>query len=142
MGLLPVATCRGAPPRPALVRHAAPRPEPQQAHREEQARQRTLRIGVVGLSAGHSIAHVLAMEGLAGELRLADFDTVELSNLNRIPASVLDLGVNKAVVAARRIGEIDPYLRVLTIPEGITPRTSAASSTGSIWSLRSATRST
>jgi len=89
--------------------------------RAEQARQRTLRIGVVGLSAGHTIAHVLAMEGLAGELRLADFDTLELSNLNRVPASVLDLGVNKAVVAARRIGEIDPYLRVVTVPEGIQP---------------------
>jgi hypothetical protein len=89
--------------------------------RAEQAHQRTLRIGVVGLSAGHTIAHVLAMEGLAGELRLADFDNVELSNLNRIPGSVLDLGVNKAVVAARRIGEIDPYLRVVTITEGITP---------------------
>src|SRR5450755_314736 len=87
--------------------------------RDEQARQRALRIGVVGLSAGHSIAHVLAMEGLAGELRLADFDTIELSNLNRIPASVLDLGVNKSIVAARRIGEIDPYLRVETVPEGI-----------------------
>jgi nitroreductase len=89
--------------------------------RSEQARQRTLRIGVVGASAGHSIAHVLAMEGLAGELRLADFDTVELSNLNRIPGSVLDLGVNKAVVAARRIGEIDPYLRVVVAEEGIGP---------------------
>ncbi len=88
--------------------------------REEQARLRTLRIGVVGVSAGHSIAHILAMEGLVGELRLADFDTVALSNLNRIPASVLDLGVNKAVVAARRIAEIDPYLRVVVVPEGIT----------------------
>jgi molybdopterin/thiamine biosynthesis adenylyltransferase/nitroreductase len=88
--------------------------------RDEQAKQRTLRIGVVGLSAGHSIAHVLAMEGLAGELRLADFDTLEVSNLNRVPAGVLDLGVNKAVVAARRIGEIDPYLRVVAMPEGIT----------------------
>ena len=87
--------------------------------RAEQARQRRLHIGVVGVSAGHSIAHVLAMEGLAGEIRLADFDTIELSNLNRIPASVLDLGVNKAVVAARRIAEIDPYLRVVVVPEGI-----------------------
>ena len=87
--------------------------------REEQARQRTLRIGVVGLSTGHTIAHVLAMEGLAGELRLADFDTLDLSNLNRIPASVLDLGINKALVAARRIAEIDPYLRVEVLPEGI-----------------------
>jgi molybdopterin/thiamine biosynthesis adenylyltransferase len=89
--------------------------------RAEQARQRSLRIGVVGLSAGHSIAHVIAMEGLAGEIRLADFDTLELSNLNRIPASVLDLGINKAVVAARRIAEIDPYLRVVVEPEGIRP---------------------
>jgi molybdopterin/thiamine biosynthesis adenylyltransferase len=87
--------------------------------RAEQDRQRTLRIGVVGVSSGHSIAHVLAMEGLAGEIRLADFDTLELSNLNRVPASVLDLGVNKAVVAARRIAEIDPYLKVVVVPEGI-----------------------
>jgi molybdopterin/thiamine biosynthesis adenylyltransferase len=89
--------------------------------RDEQARLRTLSIGVVGVSAGHSIAHVLAMEGLAGELRLADFDTLELSNLNRVPASVVDLGVNKAVVAARRIAEIDPYLRVIVQPDGVTP---------------------
>jgi molybdopterin/thiamine biosynthesis adenylyltransferase len=89
--------------------------------RAEQARQRTLRIGVVGLSAGHTIAHVIAMEGLAGEIRLADFDTLELSNLNRIPASVLDLGVNKAIVAARRIAEIDPYLRVVVEPTGVRP---------------------
>jgi nitroreductase len=88
--------------------------------RAEQARQRTIRVGVVGLSAGHSIAHVLAMEGIVGELRLADFDTVELSNLNRIPASVLDLGINKALVAARRIAEIDPYLRVVVQQEGVT----------------------
>ena len=85
----------------------------------EQSRLRTLRVGVIGLSAGHTIAHVLAMEGLVGEIRLADFDTLELSNLNRVPASVLDLGVNKAVVAARRIAEIDPYLRVVVVPEGV-----------------------
>jgi len=88
--------------------------------KSEQSRLRTLRVGVVGLSAGHTIAHVLAMEGLVGEIRLADFDTLELSNLNRVPASVLDLGVNKAVVAARRIAEIDPYLQVVVVPEGIT----------------------
>jgi len=88
---------------------------------DEQARLRTLRIGVVGLSAGHSIAHCLAMEGLVGELRLADFDSIELSNLNRLPATVLDLGVNKAVVAARRISEIDPYVRTVPFTDGVTP---------------------
>ncbi len=89
--------------------------------RAEQEKLRKVRIGVVGLSVGHAIAHLLAMEGLCGELRLADFDDVALSNLNRIPATVFDLGINKTVVAARRIAEIDPYLRVSIWPSGIAP---------------------
>lgn len=86
--------------------------------RDEQARLRQLEIGVVGLSVGHTVAHVLAMEGLCGAIRLADFDQLALSNLNRIPATVLDVGVNKAVVTARRLAEIDPYLAVSIFPEG------------------------
>jgi len=87
---------------------------------EEQARLGTLRIGVVGLSVGHVIAHTLAAQGLCGELRLADFDRIELSNLNRLPATVLDLGLNKAEVAARRIAELDPYLHVRVLGGGLT----------------------
>jgi molybdopterin/thiamine biosynthesis adenylyltransferase len=87
---------------------------------EEQARLSTLRIGVVGLSVGHVIAHTLAAQGLCGELRLADFDCIELSNLNRLPATVLDLGLNKAEVAARRIAELDPYLHVRVLGGGLT----------------------
>ena len=47
-----------------------------------------LRVGVAGLSVGHVIAHTLAAQGLCGELRLADFDGLELSNLNRVPATM------------------------------------------------------
>jgi hypothetical protein len=86
---------------------------------DEQERLSTLKVGVVGLSVGHAIAHAIALEGICGELRLADFDDLELSNLNRIPATVLDLGLNKAVVAARRIAEIDPYLQVSIEPAGL-----------------------
>lgn len=82
-----------------------------------------LRIGVVGLSVGHAIAYNLAAQGICGELRLTDFDDLELSNLNRVPASVLDLGVNKAVVCARRIAELDPYLPVTVMTTGIAPQT-------------------
>jgi len=86
----------------------------------EQARLATLRIGVAGLSVGHVIAHTLAAQGLCGELRLADFDGLELSNLNRVPATLFDLGVNKATVTSRRIAELDPYLPVRVLDAGLT----------------------
>ncbi len=76
-------------------------------------------IGIIGLSVGHAIAHALALEGLAGRLVLADFDRLELSNLNRVPATVLDLDVPKVVVAARRVAELDPYLDVEVWPDGV-----------------------
>nr|WP_176457525.1 MULTISPECIES: Rv1355c family protein [unclassified Rhodococcus (in: high G+C Gram-positive bacteria)] len=91
--------------------------------RSEQNSLGDLTIGIIGLSVGHAIAHTLALEGICGTLRLADFDAIELSNLNRIPASILDLGINKAVVAARRIAEIDPYLRIEIVEDGITEDT-------------------
>ena len=54
-----------------------------------------------------------------GCLRLADFDRLELSNLNRVPATVFDLGLNKACVAARRVAELDPYLPVEVLEAGL-----------------------
>src|SRR3954471_810961 len=86
----------------------------------EQDRLGALRIGVAGLSVGHVIAHTLAAQGLCGQLRLADFDQLELSNLNRVPATVFDLGLNKATVTARRIAELDPYLPVRALAAGLT----------------------
>lgn len=87
---------------------------------EQQLLQRQ-RIGVVGLSSGHAVAYLLATQGLCGSLRLADGDTLELSNLNRVPATVLDVGINKATVAARRIAELDPYLDVEVFTSAVTP---------------------
>lgn len=90
---------------------------------DEQERLGRLRVGVIGLSVGHAVAHTLAAQGVCGELRLADFDELDVSNLNRVPAGLIDVGVNKAVVAARRIAELDPYLPVRVFTEGITPAT-------------------
>lgn len=87
--------------------------------REEQHKLRTKKIGIVGLSVGQSIALTMAMERICGELRLADFDTAELSNLNRIRTGVHNLGVNKTVIAAREIAEIDPFLNVKIFNDGL-----------------------
>jgi hypothetical protein len=49
------------------------------------------KIGVVGLSVGQSVSVTLAMERICGEIRLADFDILELTNLNRIRTGVHNL---------------------------------------------------
>jgi tRNA A37 threonylcarbamoyladenosine dehydratase len=88
--------------------------------RDEQRRLGHQRIGVIGLSVGQSIAVTIAMERSCGELRLADFDRIDLSNLNRLRCATTDLGLNKAIVAARAIAEIDPFLPVTCFVEGIS----------------------
>jgi hypothetical protein len=87
----------------------------------EQQRLLGQRVGVVGLSSGHAVAYSIAAQGVSGALRLADYDSLELPNLNRVPATVFDLGANKATVAARRIAELDPYLSVEVFTSGVTP---------------------
>lgn len=77
-------------------------------------------IGVIGLSVGQSVSVTLAMERVCGELRLADFDILELTNLNRIRTGVHNLGIAKVYSVAREIAEIDPFIRVKCFAEGLT----------------------
>lgn len=87
---------------------------------EEKKTLASKKIGIIGLSVGQSIALTIAMERGCGEMRLADFDLLEMSNLNRIRAGVHSLGIPKTTVAAREIMEIDPYMKVSCYPEGLT----------------------
>lgn len=88
--------------------------------REEQALLATKRVGVIGLSVGQSVAVTMALERSFGEIRLADFDTLELSNLNRIRSGVHEMGIPKVINTAREIAEIDPFLKVTLFPLGLT----------------------
>lgn len=87
---------------------------------QEQQILSTKKVGIIGLSIGHAVAMTLATERSVGELRLADYDLIELSNLNRIQTSTQNLGINKAIVAARAIAEIDPFINVLVYRNGIS----------------------
>jgi hypothetical protein len=87
--------------------------------REEQRLLRTKRIGVIGLSVGAEAAVAVAQEHLCGEIVLADFDRLDLSNLNRLHAGCDELGLLKTTIAARRIARIDPYLRITTFDAGV-----------------------
>ncbi len=81
----------------------------------------TKSIGIIGLSVGQSIALTLAMERVCSELRLADFDDLELTNMNRIRTGVHNLGVLKVIIAAREIAELDPFIKVKIFKDGLTP---------------------
>jgi molybdopterin/thiamine biosynthesis adenylyltransferase len=77
------------------------------------------RVGVIGLSVGQSVALTMTMERSYGEIRLADFDIIEVSNLNRIRTGIHNMNIKKSVITAREIMEIDPFLKVTCFPEGI-----------------------
>jgi tRNA A37 threonylcarbamoyladenosine dehydratase len=99
--------------------------------RDEQQLLRSKKIGVVGLSVGQSIALTMVMERICGEIRLADFDTAELSNLNRIRTGLQNMGINKTIIAAREIMEIDPFIKVRIFNEGLNKQNMDEFFTGS-----------
>lgn len=87
---------------------------------EERATLATKKIGVIGLSVGQSVSVTLAMERSFGEIRIADFDELEITNLNRLRSGVHNMGIAKTVLVAREIAEIDPFLKVTPYHQGIT----------------------
>lgn len=77
-------------------------------------------IGIIGLSVGQSVALTMVMERICGKIKLADFDELDLSNLNRLRTGLHNIGVKKTLIAAREIAEIDPYIEVEIFNNGIT----------------------
>lgn len=87
---------------------------------DEQALLMKKKVGVIGLSVGQSVSLTLCIERGCGELRIADFDELEITNLNRLRSGVHNMGLKKTVIVAREIAEIDPFLKVICFHEGIT----------------------
>jgi len=85
----------------------------------EQARYRRTKVGIIGMSIGSSSLEMLIRTGGAKNVKIADFDEVEVTNLNRMNANLLDVGSNKSIIAARRMYEIDPFLNIQVLEEEI-----------------------
>jgi hypothetical protein len=86
---------------------------------EEQKKYYNSAVGVAGLSVGSHAALTITMTGGAKNIKLADPDTVSVSNLNRLRYGAGEIGQNKAELAARLIMEINPYANVKIYPNGI-----------------------
>lgn len=94
---------------------------------EEQARIESLVVAVAGCGAvGGPVAHFLARLGV-GELRLADPEKFEASNVNRQFAAYVDtIGVNKAEAVAAELARINPGLVCRPVTEGVRESSVAA----------------
>ncbi|QIS18939.1 ThiF family adenylyltransferase [Nocardia terpenica] len=92
---------------------------------DEQSRWAEAVLGVAGLSVGASALTSCSLTG-ARRFRLAEYDTLSITNLNRLAASVCDIGTPKLALAQRRVLELDPYSSIDAFPEGCSRDSTAA----------------
>jgi molybdopterin/thiamine biosynthesis adenylyltransferase len=89
---------------------------------EEQEKLYNTTIGIAGLSVGSNIAIALSLMGACRKIKIADPDVIAPSNLNRIITDFTNVGINKAVVIARYIYQVNPYAEIEIFEEGINKK--------------------
>jgi len=73
-----------------------------------------------GLSVGSHVLQHMVYAGVGGSHALADFDTISVSNLNRIRVGMGQVGERKTDAFAKRVSELDPYLQLQLLHDGVT----------------------
>ena len=82
-------------------------------------------VGIAGLGGlGSNIAVHLARLGV-GRLVLVDFDTVDVTNLNRQHYTMKDIGIPKTLALQEQLEAINPYLNYETYTERVIPANAA-----------------
>ncbi len=77
-------------------------------------RMKAARVGIAGLGGlGSNIAAALARSGI-GNLTLVDFDTVELSNINRQIYTLKHIGMPKTAALSEILRSINPFCKITT----------------------------
>lgn len=97
---------------------------------EEQCAYREAVVGIAGLSVGSAVVSALVATGGPRRLKIADPDTIEITNLNRMRATLLDVGESKTSVAAHGVWELDPFAEIELFPRGVGKRELAKFVTG------------
>jgi len=87
---------------------------------EEQKKLVDFTVAIAGLSVGGNIATTLVYNGFCHNIKLADFDTLSTTNLNRVRARLSDVGEEKINVVARQIYDVSPYTNIKLFPKGLS----------------------
>ena len=79
------------------------------------------RVAVLGLGGvGGAAAEAICRSGV-GAMLLADYDKVDITNLNRQHYTMKDLGVPKTLALVEQLEAINPYLNYETYTERVIP---------------------
>lgn len=89
---------------------------------EEQDNFYNFNVGIIGLSVGQSTALTIIRGGGAKNIKIADPDTIDPSNLNRLNSTIQSIGKKKTEEVAQKMLEINPFLNVKTYEEGLTEK--------------------
>lgn len=87
---------------------------------EEQEKLSKVCIALAGLSVGSNIASCLVYGGIGSDFKLAEFDCLETSNLNRLRARLDQIGERKIDIVSQQIHEVNPYAKNYFFDEGLT----------------------
>lgn len=90
---------------------------------EEQQKLYDFTVGIAGMSVGSNIANNLTYAGISRSIKLADFDTLETSNLNRVRARLSQVGDPKIEIVAQQIYDVNPYADLHCFEEGLNIET-------------------
>jgi molybdopterin/thiamine biosynthesis adenylyltransferase len=76
-------------------------------------------VAVAGLSIGNNLATNICYSGMSSAIKIADFDTLATSNLNRIKARLSEVRDRKIKITARQIYEVNPYAKITFFSGGV-----------------------
>lgn len=88
---------------------------------EEQSKFWNFNIGIAGLSVGQSSVIAITRSGGCKNMKLADFDTLSPTNLNRLDGNMSNCGVPKTTLIKQKVSELDPYYNLDIYDKGIAP---------------------
>lgn len=79
-------------------------------------------VAFAGLSIGSNMVGTLVHNGIGKNFKLADFDTLETCNLNRIRTGVGDLGNTKLDIVSEEVYEAFPFAEIFPFRHGLNEK--------------------
>ncbi len=73
---------------------------------------RNSKLGVAGMSVGSGIVLSCIYSGISNDIKIADFDNLSTTNLNRLKEKLSHIGSSKAMLTARQIYELNPFAEI------------------------------